>query len=149
MTFMCQILTMLHLFSKLCYISIHRWAYTALLQFVRILSFPGKSTWPVIISARMQAADQTSTVRGRHFNNGKTARNILQQIIWYSAIFFNKLKRATWIKARLHYYLFDCSASSWIWPLVLCTSASQHTQSSHSPSVLPDQNPGSGIRLRI
>lgn len=30
-----------------------------------MLSCPGKSTWPVIISARIQAADQTSTERER------------------------------------------------------------------------------------
>lgn len=58
---------------------------------VRMLSCPGKSTWPVIISARIQAADQTSTVRevGREDFNDKDA---ILCILKYSAIFLTNWK---------------------------------------------------------
>lgn len=77
------------------HLTIHSFIITQGAAGVRILSCPGKSTWPVIISARMQAADQTSTVRQ------KTTQEK----------FNNKNENEIYIKGR-YYYLSDCSASS-------------------------------------
>lgn len=61
--------------------SVSFWLLKLSIQFLlqhsaRILSCPGKSTLPVIISARIQAADQTSTVS----REGDTERILIMKM---------------------------------------------------------------------